>query len=219
MLESLALHGFRNLKPLQWSVSAGSHLLLGGNGAGKTSILEAVYLVATTRSFRTSQIRECLQRSRDEEWPAAFSISASVSGSKRAKLDLALGEGGLQRQLDGSTVSLADYLEAIPIVVWSTDEAEIMSGSPDRRRRLLDRGLATEDLARLRVVSGYRRCLRQKRELLRRGLAGLEEWNHLLAGAAAELVRERSSYVERLGAALESAVAQAGLDVPALALR
>jgi DNA replication and repair protein RecF len=61
MLVQLTARGFRNLEPLTWQPEGGSHLLLGGNGAGKTSLLEAVYAVATTRSFRASQIADCVR--------------------------------------------------------------------------------------------------------------------------------------------------------------
>ena len=52
MISQLLTNDFRNLEPLDWWPGRGSHLLLGGNGAGKTSLLEAMYVVATTRSFR-----------------------------------------------------------------------------------------------------------------------------------------------------------------------
>ena len=55
MLAHLSLLNFRNLEPLKWGPGPGSHLLLGGNGAGKTSVLEAVYVLATTHSFRAAR--------------------------------------------------------------------------------------------------------------------------------------------------------------------
>ena len=59
MLAELSCHSFRNLETSSWRPGAGCHLILGANGAGKTSLLEAVYLLATTRSFRTSQVVDC----------------------------------------------------------------------------------------------------------------------------------------------------------------
>ncbi|MGH9363537.1 MAG: DNA replication/repair protein RecF, partial [Thermoanaerobaculia bacterium] len=61
MLVQLAARGFRNLEPLAWEPAPGSHLLLGGNGAGKTSLLEAAYALATTRSFRTPRLADCVR--------------------------------------------------------------------------------------------------------------------------------------------------------------
>ncbi len=223
MLSSLSLFGFRNLNRLQWSLAEGSHLLLGGNGAGKTSLLEAIYLVATTRSFRTSNLRECLRVGGAEEdtegvEAPAFGVSATTVGDRRAHLELRWSGGSTRRELDSKAVPLAKYLEPLPVVVWSAQDADVLSGSHDRRRRMLDRGLVSEDLSRLGVVSRYRQCLRQKRELLRRGQAGIEEWNHLLAQAASDLARERSSYVEVLSTGLREGLARSGLDFPPLAL-
>ena len=219
MLESLALHGFRNLKPLEWSIGEGSHLLLGGNGAGKTSLLEALYVVATTRSFRTSQLRECLQRGDEGAGRLPFWISASVSGSsRRYVLELSFSDEGLEREVDGSSASLAKYLQPLPVVVWSSEEAEILAGSPERRRRMIDRGLVNSDVSRLAVLAQYSRCLLQKRELLRGGQRGIEEWNHLLAKSAAKLVAERAAYVGLLDRELVMAVSRSGLDLPDLSL-
>ena len=220
MLESLALHGFRNLMPLEWSVGEGCNLLLGGNGAGKTSLLEALYVVATTRSFRTSQLRECLQRGDEVNGRRPFWISASVAGSsRRYVLELSFSDEGLEREVDGSSVPLAKYLQPLPVVVWSSEEAEILMGSPERRRRMIDRGLVNSDVSRLAVLSQYRRCLLQKRELLRSGQGGIEEWNHLLAKSAAELVAERAAYIELLDRELATAVSISGLKLPDLSLR
>lgn len=224
MLCSLSLFGFRNLDNLQWSVSEGSHLLLGGNGAGKTSLLEAVYVVATTRSFRTSNLRECLRGGVPHEHEegaeaAAFGISATVEGNRRARLEVRWSRGSTRRELDSKAVSLARYLEPLPVVVWSAQDADVLSGSPDRRRRMLDRGLVSEDLSRLSIVSRYRQCLRQKRELLTRHLDGIEEWNQLLAQAASDLVEARSRYVDVLSGGLREGLARSGLDFPPIALR
>ncbi|HXO40385.1 MAG TPA: AAA family ATPase, partial [Thermoanaerobaculia bacterium] len=60
MLSHFTARGFRNLQPLDLAPSPGSHLLLGGNGAGKTSLLEAIYVLATTRSFRAGQVVDCV---------------------------------------------------------------------------------------------------------------------------------------------------------------
>lgn len=221
MLRRLSVHGFRCLPTLRWSLSGGSHLIEGPNGAGKTSLLEAAYLVATTRSFRTPRLRECLcsvARSPFTEPPRSFGISAEIDGDRRARLDVMWNEGSLTRELDSKAVPLAAYLEPLPVVVWSTQEAEIMEGSPERRRRMLDRGLITEDLSRLAVVSRYAHCLRQKRELLRRQQGGIAEWNHLLADAASQLVEARSRYVALLEKFLQEALVEAGLKMPMVRL-
>lgn len=192
MLERLALNGFRNIEAVDWPLSPGSHLLIGDNGAGKTSLLEAVYLVATTRSFRTSVIRDCARVSGPVGSSSTLdviadsgidlSVRAEVGEPRRASLRLWLADGVLQRELDDQRVTLREYLEPLPVVVWSSRETEILSGALEQRRSMIDRGVIGSDLRHLDDVSNYRRCLNQKKELLRRGLGGLESWNALLAG-------------------------------------
>jgi len=66
VLSHLTARGFRNLQPLDLEPAAGTHLLLGGNGAGKTSLLEAIYVLGTTRSFRAGQIVDCVAHGASE---------------------------------------------------------------------------------------------------------------------------------------------------------
>lgn len=227
MLERLSLNGFRNLEALDWSVAPGSHLLIGGNGAGKTSLLEAIYLAATTRSFRTAQIRDCARAVKADpaleiaEVPDAgvdFSVRLEVAEPFRARLRLWLAQGIVQRELNDRRVGLREYLEPLPVVVWSSRETEVLSGSLELRRLMVDRGVAGSDLRRLEELSSYRRCLTQKRELLRRGLGGLESWNSLLAIAAADLARLRAAHIEALQKHLDDCVLESGLSFPSLRL-
>ena len=221
MLTQLSVHGFRNLNSLQWSVSEGSHLLLGDNGAGKTSLLEAIYLVATTRSFRTSHLGECLARPADRRGPGtkAFTLAASVGGEPQARLELSWSETGIRRALDSKSVAVIQYLEPLPVVIWCEREAKILDSAPERRRQMLDRGLVNESLKRLALVARYRQCLRQKRELLKRCQGGLEEWNRLLALAAADLIKARARYTETLEKEVRQVMDESGLRFPSVALR
>ncbi len=214
MLSQLAVNGFRNLEPLVWRPAAGSHLILGGNGAGKTSLLEAVYVLATTRSFRTSQLADCVRHGGD-----LFHLEGEVAGEQRIRLEVGFGREWRLRTVNGRPAPLAEHLAALPVVSWSTGDAEVLSGPPVLRRRFLDRGVLGMRPATLEVLGRYRRGLRQKRELLASGGRGLEAWNDVLAAAAAELIAKRRAYVELLSASLAGVLAEAALPFPAVTLR
>src|SRR3954452_8394834 len=96
MLTHLTARDFRNLAPLSWRPAAGSHLLLGGNGAGKTSLLEAIYAAATTRSFRAAQIADCTRHG-----AGSFHIQADVETDHRATLEVGWMDGQRLRLLNG----------------------------------------------------------------------------------------------------------------------
>jgi DNA replication and repair protein RecF len=215
LLSHLTAREFRNLAPLAWQPAAGGHLLTGGNGAGKSSVMEAIYVLATTRSFRTAQLGDCRRHGARGFW-----LTGEVSAGRRAALQLSWTSEGLKRSVNGKTASLAEHLAVLPVVVWTTADADLWTGSPQLRRRQMDRGVLGVRPAALEVISRYRKALAQKRQLLQDRVSGerMAVWNGVLAAAAAELIRWRADYVRRLSAALAETLADSGLDLPAIEL-
>jgi DNA replication and repair protein RecF len=249
VLNSLAVHRFRNLPDATWEVGSGAHLVLGRNGAGKTSLLEAAYLAATARSFRTSQLEDCVRRDGIAPGDGAgataarggeaageiaeieassvalpfvgsgFVVRAEVAGPPIAELAVTWGDDGLTRTLDAKAVPLVTYLGALPVVIWTDREDEILAGVPDRRRRMIDAGLVAERPERVGLLARHRRVLTHKRELLRRRQPGLESWNRLLADAGSALQRARADWVANLAVRLERVLAAADRSFPPIELR
>jgi DNA replication and repair protein RecF len=211
LLAHLSLLNFRNLEPLKWGPGPGTHLLLGGNGAGKTSLLEAVYVLTTTRSFRAARLEDCVRHN-----SAGFQLEGEAETDHRSTLEVRWIEGKRIRLLNGRTAPLAEHLAALPIVAWSHAEAEVLVGAPKARRRFLDRGVVGVRPPALDLLNRYREALRQKRELLLRNGPGIEVWNELLATHAAEVIRLRHVYVERLREVLGGVLAESGLEFPAI---
>lgn len=213
MLAQLTADGFRNLAPLSLRPAAGSHLFLGGNGAGKTSVLEAIYVLATTKSFRTSQIADCVRHGAE-----LFHLEGEVTNGARAKLEVAYGRDFRLRTLNGRNAPLAEHLAVLPVVSWAAADVELLAGAPRLRRRFLDRGVVGLRPAALEILGRYRETLRQKRGLLASGGPGLEAWNELLAGVAAELITRRRAYVEALAGRLTEVLTESGLPFPPVEL-
>lgn len=214
MIERFSCLDFRNLGPFEWRPEAGPQVVVGANGAGKTSLLEALYLLATSRSFRGARPAECCRRGAE-----AFFLEAEIAGERRARLAVGwTAEGGLERQLNGKSATLAEHLSVQPVVAWSAADAELLDGPPLRRRRMLDQGLVAARPAALAVLARYRQALEQKRRLLAEGLAGLGPWNELLALAAAELVALRRDHAHRLGQGLTAVLEGSGLELGSVEL-
>lgn len=230
MLQRLEAEGFRNLQPLAWEPGPGRHLLLGGNGAGKTSVLESIYAVATTKSFRTPRLAECVRHGAE-----GFRLKAEVETAARATLAVAYtpgaatGSTALDRSVNGERGSLAEHLEVLPVVAWSSADLEIVAGPPSARRRFLDRGVVSLRPGALAALRRFREALAAKRELLSArgappgsgGQATLESWNRVLAEAAVEVARLRSDYARELGrqvTAVLAEVGEAGIAFPEVAL-
>jgi len=217
LLAHLSLLNFRNLEPLKWGPGPGSHLLLGGNGAGKTSVLEAVYVLATTRSFRAARLEDCVRHGSD-----GFQLEGEVDTDHRSTLEMRWIEGKRIRLLNGRTAPLAEHLAELPIVAWTFVEAEVLAGAPRARRRFLDRGVVGIRPPALDLLNRYGEALRQKRDLLLQGgsgMQGLEVWNEVLAATAAEVIRLRHAYVESMRGVLGEVLAASGLDLPPIEIR
>lgn len=226
MLVTLESRNFRNLEPLTFRPGSGCHLLLGDNGAGKTSLLEAVYALATTKSFRTAQISDCARHGAD-----FFHLQGEVErpSGARARLEVGWrGEGGggsgrRLRTVNGDDTSLAEHLEVLSVVAWTADDAAVLTGAPALRRKMLDRGVVSTRPGAISALSRYRRALQRKRDLLaaqgRAGDAELASWNGVLAGAAAEVMTLRAAYAERLAGRLQQVAEEADLPFPPVELR
>lgn len=214
MLTTLTIRGFRNLADQSWSPAEGTNLILGLNGSGKSSLLESVYLVATTRSFRTTRLDECGRL----EGPG-FHVAADVGGEGRVRIEVGQDAAGKRRAVNGKSGPIAEHLGALPLVSWTHRDLEVFLGPPSVRRRMLDRGMLVEQPASLGLLSEYRRALDAKRAALENQTSVLAEWNRLLARAGSALVDRRARWVESLERSLETVLEQSELALGKVELR
>ncbi len=193
MLVHFEAQGFRNLDDINLDFECGSHLIVGGNGAGKTSILEAIYLLSTTRSFRTSRISDCCRHG-----TSSFALSGEVETDRRVRLSAKWNQGQRLRSLNGRKSTLSEFLSSLPVISWSAAESQVLVGLPSARRRFMDRGILGIRPSGLSIFSRYRQVLHEKKKLLQSGGSELAVWNELFASAAWELIRLRLNFVNRL---------------------
>jgi len=199
VVREITAEGFRNLASGVWEPDPGRQVILGANGVGKTSWLEAIYVLATTRSFRTHRLAICAEHERDD-----FRLSCEVTGDRRSRLEAhwgsrKSGSSGLTRTVNGSNVTTAEYLAVLPVVAWNAGSGEVVAGAPAARRRFVDQGLVAGKPSLFVTLSRYRQALSQKRALLREArFSELETWNLVLAPLIFEIVRERARHVVSL---------------------
>jgi hypothetical protein len=137
-LAHLRLRDFRNYARLDADFSPGFHLLLGDNAQGKTNILEAIYLMATLRSFRGVGGAQMIRHGRR-------AISSAATSWGRASHEIKMYWSARERKLalDGQPVKkLADYFGALRTVVFCTEDLQLVKGAARARRRFLDLLLA-----------------------------------------------------------------------------
>ena len=162
-IESIALRHFRNIERADLGGLPRFVVFSGNNGQGKTSVLEAIYLVCTTRSFRTSKLGELATHGR-----GVTSVRAKViaGGGEREQ---AIGIEGATRKvtLQGKRPpSFASYAVQSPVVVFHPAEMVLSSGPASKRRTLLDRVALFVDPSSMDHGSNYATSSRSRQRVL-----------------------------------------------------
>lgn len=197
-LTSLSLTNFRSYDERRFEFGPGVTVVVGPNASGKTNLLESLYVLASTKSFRTKDAG--LVR----HGQSHFRVAATLSDDKLALAYLAEdGHVTKQASRNGVKQSLASHVGSIQVTLFEPTDLELTAGPPDRRRRYLDYILCQTDRGYLRTISNYRRVLRQRNSLLAGFDAGrikeeIFAWDVKLTEAAAEIYEGRMRLVAYL---------------------
>ncbi|HUP65453.1 MAG TPA: DNA replication and repair protein RecF [Thermoanaerobaculia bacterium] len=204
ILRSLGTRSFRNLRDASIEFHPSANIFVGDNGQGKTNLLEAVYLLATTRSFRTTRTARLARLGA----PSLF-VEGLVEDAQKIERRLSIGiaaESERRRELlvNGQKATLQQYLAHLPVFAYSAARLEIIRGGPEERRRFLDRGIASIRPAYVGELSRYTRALRQRNALLqsiaerKRSGKELVSWNRELVESAIPIASARDAYASEL---------------------
>jgi DNA replication and repair protein RecF len=206
LLTRLEATGFRNLDGLG-EFGPGLNIFYGDNAQGKTNWLEAIYVLGSTKSFRTSQLRECVRF----DAPQALLRGTIVRGSVSKQIQLALTDATKELYVNGKREAVTRYLGNLDVFVFSLEEMDVIRGEPLERRRFLDRGIVTTTPGYLNTIAQYNHVLKQKNKLLAAAaeseqpaafVAQVEAWNEELIEYGAALHNARLDYVARLNRVL-----------------
>lgn len=213
-LTRLQVAQLRCLGEVEWRPAPGLNLVTGGNGAGKTSLVEAVHLLGYGRSFR-GRVRDGLVRSGQPRLEVFAEWLDGQGRSRRAGLRHS-GQAW-EARLDGAPApSLTELCAELAVVTFEPGSHELIAGGGEHRRRFLDWALFHVEPGFLPMWRRYARALKQRNALLKRGPAAagqLEPWDQELAQAGEVLTRLRAGYLERLEPVL---AATAGEFLPEL---
>ena len=195
-LAHLRLRDFRNYARLDADFAPGFHVLLGDNAQGKTNILEAVYLMATLRSFRGVGGAQMIRHGQRGYFAGGKVIGA---GEREIKMFWSAHERSLS--LDGRPVKkLADYLGVLRAVVFCTEDLQLVKGAARARRRFLDLLLAQTNPIYLALLQRYMRAVRARNALLKhRGVdeAALDSFSQEMVKLGEEIIRVRRELVPK----------------------
>jgi DNA replication and repair protein RecF len=214
----LAVRDFRNYVRAEVELGPALNVVAGANGAGKTNLLEALYVGLTARSCRTSNERELVRLGA----PLARVELGVEAPDGQHVLEVGLAPGEEKRvRVDGAPLARGVDPPRPLAAVFLPDRLDLVKGAPALRRAHLDQVVAALWPARAETRSAYTRALAQRNALIGRVRAGaasagqLDAWDAELAGHGAQLMEHRRAAVERVGPFFARRAEELGLPEPA----
>lgn len=199
ILSQIRLHDFRNYERLRLSLPAGMTVLLGDNGQGKTSALEAIYFLSLLRSFRTHKVRHLCRWGQSE-----FTLHGTIQDDTHQQ-SLAVRHGGESRALrhNGEPVARAsDFIRQFFCVAFVPDDLALLQGSGSERRRFLDIQLCQLCPSYLASAQNYAKALKSRNRILRNehpDPRAITAFDSVLVPFGQQLIKRRASFAEALG--------------------
>ncbi len=194
-ITQLRINNLRLIEQLEFEPTDGLNLIWGANGSGKTTILEAIYILGRGKSFRNSERDQLTRRGE-----SGLSLFIHTQGRDyQHSLGLTKGNGVTQAKLDGSKVTrMSDLARAVPLAVITPNSHEILERGPQYRRRFLDWGVFHVEHNFRNTFERFARCLKQRNAVLRMKGEFNTVWDREFAdcGNAVNELRER--YYEKL---------------------
>src|SRR6516165_10695563 len=165
-LAHLRLRDFRNYVRLDADFVPGFQLLLGDNAQGKTNILEAIYLMATLRSFRGVGSAQMVRHGHQ-----GYFVGGKVVGRGEHEIKMYWSAKDRSLALDAQPVrKLTDYLGTLRTVVFCTEDLQLVKGAARSRRRFLDLLLSQTYATYLPLLQRYAQALRSRNAMLKRAI-------------------------------------------------
>lgn len=186
---------FRNIDNAHFEFSPEFNFIVGPNGCGKTSILEAIYYLAHGRSFRTQLTKRIIQHNEDQ-----FVVFGKVNDEQKDELPI-----GLSRQRDGKTEikiggergqKIAQLAQELPLQLINPEGFELLTGGPQPRRAFIDWGVFHSEPQFYKTWQRVKRINKQRNALLKRqsSYSEIKFWDEELSILAEEITRWREEY-------------------------
>lgn len=222
LIRRLEIAGVRNLTSVSLPLLSTINILYGDNGAGKTSVLEAIHLLSSAKSFRGHKLKPLINSDMDScicfgeiDLPGQGFQPVGVERFKASSVPAVI-------KVAGQTVRSASALaENLPLQVICSDTFKLLEGSPAVRRQFMDWGVFHVEHQFHSIWKNAQRCLKQRNSLLRHGRlddSELAVWTQELAGFGEQLDVFRKSYFDRLVPIFEETLSRL-LDIDGLSLK
>ena len=202
IIKSLELADFRNYETLNISFDKGTNILYGDNAQGKTNILEAIYVSATTKSHKGSKDKEIVNFNKEEAHIRTYLEKEDVE----YRVDMHLRKNKSKGiAIDGQKIKkAADLLGLLNVVFFSPEDLSIIKNGPSERRRFADLELCQLDNFYLYNLNHYNKIINQRNKLLKDMYfnPGLREtlniWDSQLVSFGSKIIERRELFAKQL---------------------
>ena len=202
IIKSLELSDFRNYETLSISFDKGTNILFGDNAQGKTNILEAIYVSATTKSHKGSKDKEIINFNKEEAHIRTYLEKEDVE----YRVDMHLRKNKSKGiAIDGQKIKkAADLLGLLNVVFFSPEDLSIIKNGPAERRRFADMELCQLDSFYLYNLNNYNKIINQRNKLLKDMYFNqnlketLNIWDSQLVSYGSKIIEKRESFAKQL---------------------
>ena len=202
IIKSLELENFRNYETLSIRFDSGTNILYGDNAQGKTNILEAIFLSATTKSHKGSKDRDIINFSADEAHIRTYVEKDGLENRVDMHLRKSKSKG---IAINGQKIKkAADLLGLLNVVFFSPEDLSIIKNGPSDRRRFVDMELCQLDSFYLYNLNNYNKIVNQRNKLLKElyNNPSLRDtlfiWDSQLISYGSKIIERRKAFVEQL---------------------
>lgn len=202
IIKSLEIVDYRNYDSLNLEFDRGTNILYGDNAQGKTNILEAIYLAATTKSHRGTKDKEIINFDKEEAHIRTFLEKEGIE----TRVDMHLRKSGTKGiAIDGQRIKkAADLMGICNVVFFSPEDLGIIKNGPSERRRFVDMELCQLDSFYLYNLNHYNKIVNQRNKLLKDMYMNpdlketLNIWDMQLVSFGSKIIERRKFFAEQL---------------------
>ena len=216
-VKKLSVQGVRNISDSVLFPEPNINIIYGANGSGKTSLLEAIYLLGRGRSFRTTKLKTIINRQSSGCTVFALLLDKDAEG-REVSIGVTRGiDGGFQFKVSGQKVLTASVLaETLPILLMNSDSFGLIEGGPSNRRRFLDWGVFHVEHPYRGIWRKYQRCHKQRNNLLRHDKisgAQLAAWDREYIKLSEQVAEYRQRYFNKVLPEFRNTLASLNADL------
>ena len=198
-IEHLKLLNFRNYSSLELNFYNSINIIYGNNGIGKTNLVEAIYVLALTKSFRTIQDKNLIMKEKN-----VTKIEGIVKSKAKNNYKVIINEDGKKVKIDNNKIDkISEYISKINVVLFNPDDLRIIKDTPSIRRKMLNIEISQLNKSYLKHLNSYNKILKQRNSYLKQVFINansskeyLDILTNKLIDYGLEIEKERRKYVQ-----------------------